>query len=98
MTAEVAHADAAAGLDRRALDGWAAVCEFVREGLLCAGIDPARAGALRFAPPSANDDRGTAEEFVIKDADGLAGMFGFTTRQFFEVESPADRENVQVKF
>jgi LemA protein len=28
----------------------------------------------------------------------LAGMFGFTTRQFFEVESPADRENVQVKF
>lgn len=28
----------------------------------------------------------------------LAGMFGFQTRQFFEVESPADRENVQVKF
>ncbi len=28
----------------------------------------------------------------------LAGMFGFTIRQFFEVEAPADRENVQVKF
>jgi LemA protein len=28
----------------------------------------------------------------------LAGMFGFKTRQFFEVDSPADRENVQVKF
>jgi LemA protein len=28
----------------------------------------------------------------------LAGMFGFTTRQFFELESPADRENVAVKF
>ncbi len=28
----------------------------------------------------------------------LAGMFGFSARQFFEVESPGDRENVQVKF
>ncbi len=28
----------------------------------------------------------------------LAGMFGFHTRQFFEMETPADRENVQVKF
>jgi LemA protein len=28
----------------------------------------------------------------------LAGMFGFTSRQFFEVESPEDRQNVQVKF
>src|SRR5215472_13473859 len=28
----------------------------------------------------------------------LAGMFGFQPRQFFEVESPGDRENVQVKF
>jgi LemA protein len=28
----------------------------------------------------------------------LAGMFGFNTRQFFEMETPADRENVQVKF
>jgi LemA protein len=28
----------------------------------------------------------------------LAGMFGFQIKQFFEVESPADRENVQVKF
>ncbi len=28
----------------------------------------------------------------------LAGMFGFHIRQFFELESPADRENVQVKF
>lgn len=28
----------------------------------------------------------------------LAGMFGFQARQFFEVESPEDRQNVQVKF
>jgi LemA protein len=28
----------------------------------------------------------------------LAGMFGFHTRQFFEMDSPADRENVAVKF
>jgi LemA protein len=28
----------------------------------------------------------------------LAGMFGFQPRQFFEVETPADRENVVVKF
>jgi LemA protein len=28
----------------------------------------------------------------------LAGMFGFQTKQFFELESAADRENVAVKF
>lgn len=28
----------------------------------------------------------------------IAGMFGFQARQFFEVDSPADRENVAVKF
>ena len=28
----------------------------------------------------------------------LAGMFGFQVRQFFEVEAPEDRRNVQVKF
>ena len=28
----------------------------------------------------------------------VAGMFGFKTRQFFEMETPADRENVAVKF
>lgn len=28
----------------------------------------------------------------------LAGMFGFKTRQFFEMENAADRENVAVKF
>jgi LemA protein len=28
----------------------------------------------------------------------LAGMFGFTTRQYFEMENAADRENVAVKF
>jgi LemA protein len=28
----------------------------------------------------------------------IAGMFGFHTRQFFEMETPAERENVQVKF
>jgi LemA protein len=28
----------------------------------------------------------------------LAGMFGFTSRQYFEMENAADRENVAVKF
>jgi LemA protein len=28
----------------------------------------------------------------------IAGMFGFQAKQFFEVEAPGDRENVQVKF
>ena len=28
----------------------------------------------------------------------ISGMFGFQPRQFFEVESPEDRQNVQVKF
>jgi LemA protein len=28
----------------------------------------------------------------------LAGMFGFTQRQFFEISEPTDREPVQVKF
>lgn len=28
----------------------------------------------------------------------IAGIFGFHTRQFFEMETPADRENVAVKF
>jgi LemA protein len=28
----------------------------------------------------------------------IAGMFGFQARQFFEVDSPEDRQNVQVKF
>lgn len=28
----------------------------------------------------------------------LAGMFGFQSRPFFQVDTPADRENVQVKF
>jgi LemA protein len=28
----------------------------------------------------------------------IAGMFNFHTRQFFEMETPAERENVQVKF
>jgi LemA protein len=28
----------------------------------------------------------------------IAGMFGFQAKQFFEVDSPEDRQNVQVKF
>ena len=28
----------------------------------------------------------------------MAGMMGFSTRQFFELDTPADRENVAVKF
>jgi hypothetical protein len=52
----------------------AAVCAFVRNGLVLAGIDPSRARALRLAPIPAGDQK-EAEEFVIDDADGLAGMF-----------------------
>jgi len=92
MTTAAAHADAAAGLDRRALGAWAAVCEFVRDGLVCAGIDPARAGALRLAPPSTNEDREAAGEFVIEDADGLADTFaekiGQLARRYEDGQEP----------
>ena len=92
MTAEAARADTAAGLDRRALGAWAAVCTFVRGGLVRAGIDPACASALRLAPPSANEERGEAEEFVIDDPDGLAGMFaekiGELARRYQDGQEP----------
>jgi hypothetical protein len=71
-----ARDDAAAGLDRapRALG---AVCAVVHDGLVRAGIDPARARALRLTPTPANDQNQSEdpEEFVIDDADGLAGIF-----------------------
>jgi hypothetical protein len=71
-----ARDDAAAGLDRapRALG---AVCAVVRDGLVRAGVDPARARALRLAPTVANDQNQSeeVEEFVVQDADSLAGIF-----------------------
>ncbi len=48
-----------------------------------------------------------AENAVIRDYNTkvqsfpvniIAGMFGFQTKQFFEVDSPEDRQNVAVKF
>ena len=50
VTAKAANRDSATGGDRGALGALAAVCAFVRDGLVRAGIDPARARALRQAP------------------------------------------------
>jgi hypothetical protein len=50
MTANVARGASAAGLDHCAPSAWDAVCAVVRDGLARAGIDPARARALRPAP------------------------------------------------
>jgi len=50
ITAKAASRDSATGRNRGALGALAAVCAFVRDGLVRAGIDPARARALRQAP------------------------------------------------
>ena len=50
ITAKAASRDSATGRDRGALGALAAVCAFVHDGLVRAGIDPARARALRQAP------------------------------------------------
>jgi hypothetical protein len=50
MSANVARRDSNAGRDRCALSAWDAICAVVREGLVRAGVDPARARALRPAP------------------------------------------------
>jgi len=50
VTAKAANRDSATGGDRGALGALAAVCAFVRDGLVRAGIDPARVRALRQAP------------------------------------------------
>ena len=58
ITAKAASRDSATGPDRGALGALAAVCAFVRDSLVRAGIDPARARALRQAPsppPAAAD-------------------------------------------
>jgi hypothetical protein len=77
LTAKAAAGgDSAAGLNRSALSAMGAVCAFVRAGLVRAGVDPARTRALRLAPSLAADQIEEAEQFVIDDADGLAGIFG----------------------
>ena len=55
ITAKADSRDSPTGRDRGALGALAAVCAFVRDGLVRAGIDPARARALRQAllPPRA---------------------------------------------
>ena len=58
ITAKADSRDSPTGRDRGALGALAAVCAFVRDGLVRAGIDPARARALRQAPsppPAAAD-------------------------------------------
>ena len=60
MSANVARRDSGAGLDRCALSAWDAICAAVREGLLRAGVDPARARALR-PPPLPSQAAGRAD-------------------------------------
>jgi hypothetical protein len=50
ITAKAASRDSPTGRDRGARGALAAVCAFVRDGLVRAGINPARARALRQAP------------------------------------------------
>jgi hypothetical protein len=50
LTARGARADSAEAVDRCALRAWVAVRAVVNDGLAHAGIDPARARALRLAP------------------------------------------------
>lgn len=79
LTAKAAgHGDTGVDLNRSALGALGAVCAFVHDGLVRAGVDPARARALRLVlpdPSAANDSNEDPEEFVIDDADGLAGIF-----------------------
>ena len=79
LTAEAVCAEAAKAVDRCAISAWVAVCAVVNDGLAQAGIDPARARALRLAPhPNrlpASGARGRFEEFGARDSDGLAGKF-----------------------
>lgn len=92
MTAAAARADSSAGLDRRALSAWAAACAVVCDGLARAGIDPARARALRLAPVPANKEREAVDEFVVEEADGLAAMFaekiGELARRYQDGQEP----------
>jgi hypothetical protein len=75
LAASAALADSAEGLDRCALRARAAVCALVGEALAEAGIDPARAPAMRLAPHPASGVRDQFDEFAASDDDGLAGIF-----------------------
>jgi hypothetical protein len=85
LAAPAARADSAEAVDRCVLRAWAAVCAVVNDGLARAGIDPARASALRLAPhpsplpavPGSSPGRAREEfeEFAVRDSDGLAGRF-----------------------
>jgi hypothetical protein len=79
LTAEAVCAEAAEAVDRCAIRAWVVVCAVVNDGLAQAGIDPARARALRLAPhPNrlpASGARGQFEELGARDSDGLADKF-----------------------
>jgi hypothetical protein len=90
LEAPAAHADSAEILDRRALRARIKVRAIVGDALARAGIDPARAHALRLGeavelPPAgaaphpdplpASGAREPSEGFAAFDDDGLAGMF-----------------------
>ena len=75
MASNVARGDWAPGPDRWSRGAWSAVCAFVSDALVRAGIDPARARALRPAPSPDSDESEEAGEFVLDDADSLAGLF-----------------------
>jgi hypothetical protein len=56
IASAAARGDSSTGPDRGALGAFVAVCAFVRDGLVRAGVDPARARALcqaPFPPPAA---------------------------------------------
>src|SRR5882724_4487190 len=53
LTAAAARVGSAKGLDRCALRAWVTVCANISDGLAQAGIDPARARALRLGEAAA---------------------------------------------
>jgi hypothetical protein len=86
LAAPAARAGSAEALDRCTLRARAAVCALVGDALARAGIDPARATALRLGkasaeaaphpdPLPANGARENFEEFPASDNDVLAGLF-----------------------
>jgi hypothetical protein len=90
LAADDARKAAAADLDHGVLEAWAAVCAFVRDGLVRAGIDPACARALQLAhcrdpfyqpdpaPQAAESSDGKPrvwEGAVTRESDSLADLF-----------------------
>jgi hypothetical protein len=100
LAAERTRVDSTAGLDRTVLKAWKTVCDIVRNSLVQAGIDPARAAALQLGGSVAHmTDLGEAPEvrrvegeLAVGDHDGLAGIFaekiGDIARRFRDGHEP----------